>query len=819
MKLETKPGCEFCDKRGLPVLLARYAIAPVTAGAPKTRALDADGKTDFGGLGDTAHYTRRLLRTGYLYVHDEARKRWEGYFITNGAHYMRFEVGKPVPPSYTADRIPCADRTGHWQVAGMVTIPDPNNATLVWFGFSDVEWTDAVLQKHADAAYRKKHMQMLDVKKALTGAKQANVHPLKQLGVKVAEYACDPLKATAPDAFYDAPFHFAPRKRQLQETLDTADALRKGQGVLLSLHDPVAVAVEIAAQANSLLTNYLELNKRDQTKARKIAVSSAIMQLRGTVLESAEHSLIDSAEFKQVVTNAVANGGMFGPSDSQQKEINAIGTPSLAEVQKAQAAAWRRYTHRQSGQARFDEATVQTFHESYQAQLKTFTETQIDPLGKAHVAWTTSAHMVNCMTCNFDSNCMKSGVAYTQTVCTFTRGTEGIAPCFAQHERWLDSDHCKPDNMLLRALVYNNDTLAKQVVEATAFDSRAIPWDGLMAAYKAAVEKISKGHADLAAALMGRMMGAFAKVGGAFVDGAAKLAFTILGMHSGLGWQRMHFAGSRKEFRAFLVRQLIESSDVKLNQAQIKLAVDRELKRAAIRGEKLDGRGGFKWVAMREKGSAKLSTPKSLNEIRFKDFKSVLNTEVRMGVCVGILQYVCLTKSIADQAKALEGDKAEAMWRLRAGKLAVAGSISEAVGVAIEHAGKVDLPWARSMSAIRLNYVLQTGGKVLGIIGAAIMAVWDVMKGWEELQKNNYKTMGLYFSSAALGFTVAVALTFCTFNPFILLLVAAFLGVAYFLEKAKDNAIQSWIENCIFGIGNVYKDGTLEMKELNQALS
>ncbi|WP_343124361.1 toxin VasX [Xanthomonas oryzae] len=44
-----------------------------------------------------------------------------------------------------------------------ITVKDAARATKVWLGFSDVTWTAAVLQKHADAAYRQAHMRCLDI--------------------------------------------------------------------------------------------------------------------------------------------------------------------------------------------------------------------------------------------------------------------------------------------------------------------------------------------------------------------------------------------------------------------------------------------------------------------------------------------------------------------------------------------------------------------------------------------------------------------------------------------------------------------------------
>jgi hypothetical protein len=56
-------------------------------------------------------------------------------------------------------------------VASCVTILDVKRAAKVWFGFSDVQWTPAVIERHKDAAYRTKHMACLDVQ-AWVGSKQ-----------------------------------------------------------------------------------------------------------------------------------------------------------------------------------------------------------------------------------------------------------------------------------------------------------------------------------------------------------------------------------------------------------------------------------------------------------------------------------------------------------------------------------------------------------------------------------------------------------------------------------------------------------------------
>ncbi len=815
---DNEPICDFCDKRGLAVLPVRYAMSPAKAATPKTKALDADGSA-LPDLGETAHYTRRLLRPGYLYVHDEARARWEGYFITLYGHLMKFQVGKPMPDSYKADAMPCS-RSGHFEIAGMVTVSDPKNATNIWFGYSDVEWTADVLSKHADAGYRKKHMQVLDVKAALAGGTQPNVHAMQsELDKKVAEYALS-IPAAKSD-FAGAPFRFSARREFLKSTLEKSKKLNDSGGVVISLHDPVGVAIEVAAHMNNLLEVQLQLAKSDQTSVRKFAVAEQIRQLRMAVHSNAESDRLDKATADSA--NAAAAAGQGAIFDKKlQKDIAASGNISGKDITEAQQSAWRKYTHQENGKARFNETEADSFYVSYNEKLKTFTDAKINPLGKAHVAWTNSGHMQSYLRCNFDTKDIQSGLAYLQVVIKFTEGTEGIKPCFAQYEKWANAEHFDPANALMRALVLNQDKLAEQVKEATAFDPKAIPWDNLTSSFKEALLKLGKGHGDLLTVLLSGMAGPFAKAIGAVLDGAARPVVIAMGMIHGGGWQRITLKGSSKDARQLITRMVVQMSAPTLNDAQIKLAVDREIRLAQIRGEKMQGQVSMGWMIWNDpQGKAKpsLRTPLTFNEIRFESFKKAINTEVRAGVCVSLVQAWCLTKTIADYGKALEGDKSEAGWRLFAGSLAVSGTLIESLGVVMKNAQEAQLPWARNL--IKIEWVKRTivGGKLLGLAGGVIMGVWDAMKGWEELQKKNTNIAVLYFASAGFGIGAAILFTAGIFNIFTLLVVAAFLTAAYFLEQAKSNAIQSWLENTIFGCQNTYKDATQELKEYKLAIS
>src|SRR5688500_18490764 len=145
--MSTEPTCDLCNKQGLPLLLGRYAIAPIEAKAvPLSGSLSVKPSIS---LGQYAHYTTRLLRSGFVYVYDEARKYWTGYFATRKGHLVRYDIGKPLPLALQTTE-PCS-YAGHKEAAGFITITSPRQAGVVWIAFSDTQWTPAVLARHDSA--------------------------------------------------------------------------------------------------------------------------------------------------------------------------------------------------------------------------------------------------------------------------------------------------------------------------------------------------------------------------------------------------------------------------------------------------------------------------------------------------------------------------------------------------------------------------------------------------------------------------------------------------------------------------------------------
>jgi hypothetical protein len=174
------------NKQGLPILLTRYAIAPAEAKAPEVNS---------GFIAPTikleaaAHYTQRLLRSGYVYQYNVATKKWKGYIVLENAYLMPFNIGKngpePIPASVSDKDRPCEpEKDG--AIAGCVTIPYSELGEL-WFAFSDVEWTQPIWQKHVDN--KGKNMRKVNVKAWRDGAEAPHATGIQDVAKHVVEYA------------------------------------------------------------------------------------------------------------------------------------------------------------------------------------------------------------------------------------------------------------------------------------------------------------------------------------------------------------------------------------------------------------------------------------------------------------------------------------------------------------------------------------------------------------------------------------------------------------------------------------------------------
>ena len=249
--------CDTCEKKGLPLLLTRYAILPKEAGAPALSGNLNDKALASIPLGGNAVYGLRLLRSGYVYVYDE-RGYWDEYFVTSDGFLSKLP---PRPKAVKTDQrrepeFACA-RSGAAPLAGVITIRNAKHAKAVWIGFSDVEWTDATLAKNNDAAYRAKHM----IKIVVSGGKvstQPHTAHMDQVDHVVPEFIlCGRQGQKDPKPLGTIPVH-----SRLAQKADFKAAVKKidplNGAAIVALIDPAGVTIELASLIHERMRAFLE---------------------------------------------------------------------------------------------------------------------------------------------------------------------------------------------------------------------------------------------------------------------------------------------------------------------------------------------------------------------------------------------------------------------------------------------------------------------------------------------------------------------------------------------------------------------------------
>lgn len=153
------PQCPNCNKSGLAILPARYAVVPMHVDA----ALPAPLGNKVSSVRLNHHkYALRALRAGFLYVFHEKHPRgshikWEVYGVSEAGTLWKMPSASAIK---AVNEEPQCSRNGHNLPASVITIESPEKCKRVWIAFSEHIWSAETLADfEKDAKLRDRRMQ------------------------------------------------------------------------------------------------------------------------------------------------------------------------------------------------------------------------------------------------------------------------------------------------------------------------------------------------------------------------------------------------------------------------------------------------------------------------------------------------------------------------------------------------------------------------------------------------------------------------------------------------------------------------------------
>jgi hypothetical protein len=866
--------CPFCERGGIPLMPARLALSTSDNPMPVVTEPFVFQAPKAGMDNGRFKYVLRTLRTGYLYVYDEVRREWSGYVVTADGYYYYFNPEKEPPKSETVV-FSCSQSPVDKALASCITVKHTTAlpAGKVFLGFSDVAWTPAVFARYKEAAFRQQAMRWVDIAAWIGNHAQNFCAPIDQAETVLSEF-CLP-QTRGADQFVWSPFAFAAKgivgadgkpvafMKAISDAAKTKSAerakaglspigLQAHHGLIVRIKDPTAVTRE----TTRLLQHQTAQFMSHPSRVRQVALSNAIAAVKSAV---ADQSVKDEIAAAEKFANDQVSGNPLGHAlfASTRKRTEELRHVSVQEAAKVRSQSWDKYAEK------LKPGSLEAFEAKFKEDLAEFDRTWVFTLSDFHSKWMQDSSTQDYFDYNFDAANIANGFAYQALVTLCIEDMADKKSFMDLAAKLLPGDMLDRKNLLLRALVLNNDELARKVTEAAnpSMDWRTPGWENVGGWFKeafAAVDKAAyetwlsgKGPADATSRLFVHMAGPLIRFIAPQLHNpslTAKAALMAMGITSNAHIVPVDVSGSKDAFRKALVRQLLKSTGQTFTGRQLDKAVADEMRRLEVEGVRAEGQTRQRWLlAVNEKTARQLvsemppglspterarrivsaiQTPEALEAATSRGvLNTVLNMEVRLGVLTAILQGISLSKAMADEDTAMAHETEEVRWKMRAAWMGLVGTITETTMVAVGKMPPLTLRATQGISAARAVLsgasVLKWVGKGAGAAAGIIVAVYDGVHAKEEASQGNWGLAGLYAVSAVTGGVLAVGLLlgFVTGGVAIVLLIVL-VALAVLIELFKDNKIQDWLERTLWGIdGDKYESMEVEMKQLESAVA
>lgn len=826
--MTTEHGCKFCRRYGLPVLPVRPAVMAADDNLPR---LPEDISVSVPAQGQTT-YTARLLRAGFLNIWSESGARWINYYVTSDGYYYPLPENGDVPADIVAGtRKPCVSKPEELATASLITLPvKPAGMKngVFWFGWSEVEWTDAIRKKHEDAAYRSQYMQCFDMDAWVNGASGKQTLSISGLAGTVAEYSYK-AASCSHKTWSRVPFKKA-RAQEGQNLIQAAEALYAGKGAILVLPDPVAVIQDISALSNYRIEKQFSLNPK---YSRGLALSSVLSSLKEVLCTQFERDQLtqDSGVEQQAQSGIAVQAGVMLPSMASAQQ-NALYSHNNQSLQQQVNMYWAQY------EKYIDRSKEQVFLTEYDAALSAYDQQVISPMVVMYLAWLKGQTLLDYLDSNFDPEDISSGALFTQTVMYCVQHMQDKSDVTAWFLEQLSQSSIDSSNILLRATVINNTQWTLKVSEAvsTYKDYSDVPWkDKLVDVYTKITDKAAK---NVQFALEGYLNAVSSALAGMLDKAADRLMPSLVALAAsyGMGLKVISSTGERKYFISAIVKQLGEMTDLegRISASRLRHYVDIEVRRMEIAGVSMVGIHQQKSLVLidvaeatqtrtipeAERASAAVKTMRSADEVSSTLFPrqwkeklalakgSTVNKLANDGaqslpfagcILAMIMQVGSVSKSASSlmQGQLTGGEKVS---KFIADTIGAGGTLLDAAERVIFKFKSLRLkPLVRlrygKTGMIKITDRIQFAGKVCAAFGYVAVA-WDIYHFIDERQKGNMGLAAAHLISAVAGAALVTSTVFTSLalGPVGLAISIVFvLGSAVYIAMQSRDDIQKWL--------------------------
>lgn len=877
--MATIPGCPICDRDSLLIYPVRYAIA-CPRGAAKAPALSGNFRIDARApqAVATAKYTLRSLRQGYLYTYDEKRKKLRAYMVLDDGVLYQFAPSIVPPPGNAAESnvivniCPSSDMApeSYGRCVGVQHTSGGDEATNFWIGWSNVRWTrDMVFNKIGEDAWRKKHMQCINVPAMVAGS-AADTGEFQATRSKIAHFAMNDRAMKEAFGFSNRSPKDEIKLRQRHADARIGDIMAASplkKGFVVAVNDPVGITNDLSELTVPNLNNGFDAGMYWKYVSAQL-------------LERAEAGIRANAKMATTVSYAtskavnMANESPMPPSPMTGESVDlghlyrvAKGWFKTGSFQKAveeddkrsknvpEAAnesaneAWDEAYYKKGPDGKpqigpdgkrvtvIDTQALERFRDNeYPRAIDAF-KPKWAPLVQAHADWLKSPLLSDWMAGNHDTKDLRSGYAYSESCAQSIGAAAGTEACQKVLNDWLNGQASDVRNLYVRALMFNQETLMK-AADAQVHGSD-IQYENILNLYKEAFKQIEKlGNAAnlrdrLIVTIANTIVNVLAKGGKGAAIGFATIR---LSLHAGVSIKAAHITPA--EMRNWVFKQGdalgLNMDGDRLERQAAAANIRREVFKAAPPSNPAVFAYAIDTDAWVKSGKLDASEVKAIKlpgvEMTRKWLGSSSPVEFNQGIATAIFQLATLRFAYKDFDGSDHFNYNETLLKLSGAVASIIGNVIETVSDTVAKAPE------HPLSAFLMKHwswfnrdTAEAGvlaGRVIGAAAGVILSGYDLFKNAPEAFQNHENNLGwLYVLSGSLGAYIAIS-PLLSMVPFIaawmpplwpVLVVAIVIGFVIVYFKAA--AINDWVSRCKFSREPGYHSLDEELKAFNSAMA